>query len=68
MKSNSIGINKWAGEMTIAEIGRVGSGDDLLIAWQRSDGERAIETNGDPVFEWYGGFEEAWDSFGFVAQ
>lgn len=59
-KSNSIGIQKWANGQEIEKIWETGEGDEKMIGWQRSDGERAIETNGDPCF---GGdeFEAVWD-------
>lgn len=59
--SNSIGINKWAAGQQLAQVWARGEGDRQTIGWERSDGERAIETNGDPVFEGEEGFEEAWE-------
>ena len=58
--SNSIGINKWAAGQQLAQVWARGEGDRQTIGWERSDGERAIETNGDPVFAGESGFEEAW--------
>lgn len=60
MKTESIGIQKWAGGQTISRIWQNGEGDWRMIGWQRADGARAIETNGDPAFEHEPGFEEAW--------
>ena len=59
-KSNSIGINKWAAGHRIIKIARYGYGDAQEIAWLRDDGARAIETNGDPAFEWESGFDSEW--------
>jgi len=50
MKTASIGIRKWAGEMAIRWLGSVGGGDAKVTAWIRQDGDVALETNGDPVF------------------
>lgn len=60
MTSQSIGINKWSNGQTLAKIGESGEGDNRIIGWERVDGMRAIETNGDPVFEGQDGFGEAW--------
>ena len=59
-KSNSIGINKWAAGHRIIEVARYGYGDAQEIAWLRDDAARAIETNGDPAFEWEPGFDSEW--------
>lgn len=61
MTTDSIGIKKWAGELEIEEVARRGEGDARMIAWERSDGARAIQTNGDPVWDGEEGFEEAWE-------
>ncbi len=50
MNTSSIGIIAWAGKMDIEEVLSVGEGDSKVVAWRRSDGEVALETNGDPVF------------------
>lgn len=62
MNANSIGINKWANGQSIECAGSSGEGDSKITGWVRADGARAIETNGDPVFESEDGFEEAWSS------
>lgn len=66
MKSNSIGINKWAGgkdlELVWVRTDGSGNADNTLRGWLRSDGARAIETNGDPCFEHEAGFDLAWNS------
>ena len=61
-KTNSIGINKWAGNQGIELVWATGDGDGAWSLWKREDGARAIATNGDPVFEGEDGFEEAWIS------
>ena len=48
--TTSIGIRKWAGDLMIQEQWRLGVGDSRLIGWRRIDGERAVETNADPIF------------------
>lgn len=50
MKTTSIGITKWAGNMDIEMVAAAGEGDNKVIAWRRDDGVVALETNGDPVF------------------
>lgn len=65
--TGSIGIRKWAAGFRLIECGRSGYGDEMLIAWKRSDGLRAIETNGDPVFEHEDGFAAAWEMITRVA-
>jgi len=60
MKTTSIGIRQWAGEMDIWEVWSIGEGDSRLIGWRRGDGEHAIETNADPVWESDEGFQEMW--------
>lgn len=59
-QSNSIGINKWSSESERHKVWELGEGDQRLIGWERADGQRAIETNGDVVFESEGGFHECW--------
>lgn len=49
-KSNSIGINKWAGQTSLIKIWEHGTGDARMVGWERWDGALAIETNGDPIF------------------
>jgi hypothetical protein len=61
-KCRSVGIRAWAAEQAL-EI-EWASGE--IRGWSRRDGERAIETNGDPVFESDDGFEAAWDARGLV--
>lgn len=61
MTTTSMGINKWSGGQRIFKIGESGEGDSRMVAWVRADGARAIETNGDPQFEWEDGFDEAWE-------
>lgn len=58
--SQSIGINKWAKGHSLEQVWARGEADEKTIGWQRSDGERAIETNGDPVFPGESGFEVSW--------
>lgn len=67
-QTNSIGISKWAGEQAIECTWSVGEGDARLTGWTRADGERAIETNGDPVFEGDDGFEDAWAARGLESE
>lgn len=57
MSTTSIGITKWANGSKITEICRAGEGDNRVIAWRRTDGAVALETNGDPVF---GDEAQAW--------
>ena len=59
-KTNSIGISKWASDQSIEQVWESGTGDNRIIGWEREDGERSIETNGDPVFEFESGFDEIW--------
>ena len=54
----SIEIEKWAGGEAVEESWRSTS---ELAGWTRADGARAIETNGDPVFEEDEGFEDLWE-------
>lgn len=61
-KSNSIGINKWSKDQSVEMAGQSGESESRITGWVRADGARAIETNGDPVFESEEGFEEAWSS------
>lgn len=58
--TSSIGIGKWLGEHSAKVVWVRGEGDERCIGWIRSDGARAIETNGDPCFEGEDGFESAW--------
>ena len=62
-KPNSIGINKWSDGMTVTREWSAGDGDLRIVGWKRSDGCRAIETNGDPIFD-DGSYEfdEIWDA------
>lgn len=62
MNANSIGINNWSKGQCVEMAGHSGEGESRIIGWVRADGARAIETNGDPVFESEDGFEEAWSS------
>lgn len=57
--SRSIAIIRWAAGQELTEVWRAGP---ETIGWQRADGERAIETNADPVFESDEGFAEAWEA------
>jgi len=59
--TNSIGINKWSGGQRIFKVGESGDGDSRMVAWVRADGARAIDTNGDPDFEWSDEFDAAWE-------
>ena len=61
MKTASLGIEDWAGQSDIVQCGSYGRGDARMIAWERDDGTRAIETNGNPIFEGETGFEESWE-------
>lgn len=58
--TGSSGITAWAGGMAIEDEWTTGSGDARLTGWVRADGARAIETNGDPVFDGDDGFVDAW--------
>ena len=60
MKSQSIGINKWAGNLAIEMVGQSGQGDQRLIGWRREDGALAIEGNGDPWVQDEPGFYGVW--------
>ena len=59
--SNSIAIQKWASDsgLELTEVWRSGPES---AGWERADGERVIETNGDPVWEHEEGFAEAWEA------
>ena len=59
-QTTSIGITLWACGQGIEQVWSRGEGDARLIGWERADGQRAIETNGQPVFDGEDGFEEAW--------
>lgn len=59
--TNSIGINKWSGGQRIFKVGESGEGEARMVAWVRSDGARAIETNGDPEFEGSDVFDLEWE-------
>lgn len=59
--SRSIAITKWAGALELTEVWRA---DSETAGWERADGYRVIETNGDPVWEHDIGFAEAWESRG----
>lgn len=59
---SSIGIKNWAGRQAIARVWGAG-GDSRLVGWQRADGSRAIETNGDPCFEDTPHFSELWEAY-----
>lgn len=61
-QTNSIGISKWANGMEIEKVWESGEGDNRMIGWERSDGARAIETNGDPAFEGEEGFATGWSA------
>ena len=60
METTSIGIYKWAHPATAELAWETGVGDARLRGWERADGARAIETNGDPLFEGEAGFDETW--------
>ena len=62
--TNSTSIRKWAGELELIEIFRVGE----TIGWERADGERVIETNGDPVWPHEEGCVELWERRGNARQ
>lgn len=58
--SRSIAINNWAKGHELTESWRASS---ELAGWTRGDGERVIETNGDPIFEGdTEGFEDLWQA------
>ena len=59
-QTTSIGITLWASGQGIEQVWSRGEGDARLIGWERADGQRAIETNGQPVFDGEDGFEAAW--------
>lgn len=63
METTSIGIYKWAHPVTAELLWESGVGDSRIRGWQRADGARAIETNGDPVFEGENGFAEVWNKY-----
>jgi hypothetical protein len=60
-KTSSLGIEDWAGQSDIVQCGSYGRGDARMIAWERDDCTRAIETNGNPIWEGEEGFEAAWE-------
>lgn len=62
--TNSVGIAKWADTQSIEIAWQNGTGDARQIGWTRADGARAIETNGDPVFEDAIGFDGSWETRG----
>jgi hypothetical protein len=66
--SSSLGIQRWAAGSALTLRWVRGEGDARRIGWERADGYRAIETNGDPILEdspewseaaWLGTVEEA---------
>jgi len=59
--TNSIGIQRWAAHQGAEIVWENGIGDARIVGWRRDDGERAIETNGDPVFDGEG-FDELWNN------
>ena len=62
METTSIGIYKWAHPITAELVWESGVGDSRLRGWERADGSRAIETNGDPFFEGFGEFDDMWNA------
>ena len=62
-QTNSIGIRNWSEGQELTEVFFIGLGDSRLIGWKRHDGARAIETNGDPIFEGGEDFETMWESY-----
>jgi hypothetical protein len=55
-------IRRWAETDTVELIWERGEGDDRLRGFRSRDtGKRAIETNGDPIWEDSEGFETAWE-------
>lgn len=60
--TTSIGINRWSHGQKLTRLWSRGAGDARLTGWQREDGQLAIETNGEPIFESEDGFEEAWSA------
>jgi hypothetical protein len=51
-------VNCWEGWTLLWERGE---GDARKRGWEHLTGSRAIETNGDPLYEDDDGFADAWD-------
>jgi hypothetical protein len=58
----SLSIREAAGERGARVVWERGEGDRRLVGWELTDGRRAIETNGDAVWDGDDGFREAWES------
>jgi hypothetical protein len=59
-RPRSVAIRKWAGGQRVELVWQRGEADQQRTGWRRADGYRAIETNGDPIWEDDDGMSEAW--------